>query len=504
MPISLRRAVPAIAAFAALALGPTHAVAATDTTGSAASVPAGDTAKSPLSKVMARSDSAIKKKADATRRSAAPEGSSARVEANAFPDVTELPGYCPTGTRLGTMLNQQSFESGLPYPGDSYGFTRSSSGGATLGSYNASSTISSGNSILAYLNSSHVKVPAGAKIGLAFSYKGGNSGDTIAVSANNWGTYLYDSPDWTTAAFDVTSEAATNGGYLDAFFMNDTTADTSQASVMRVDNVRVYTCVATTYKRGDWNGDGRVDLMGIQGGTGDHYLYSGKGTGAFGSATKVGSGWNGFAWAGSPGDVNNDNRSDILGVRNDGALYLYTGKGGTAFNSARLLGHVGADLSIVGTPGDMNADGLVDLLARNAAGDLIRMSFDTFGNLLGGAAPDMTTIGWKWNGMAWIIGMGDLNSDGRGDLVGVSKADGCIYAYNATATGGLGSGRKLGCGWRAMTYLTSPGDTTGDGYGDLVARRSDGTLWTYPGRAGGGTGTGRQIGTGWNGMRIIF
>lgn len=433
--------------------------------------------------------------------STAPQRQMARAEAA---DVVELPGYCATGYRAGTLLNQQSFEQSLPYPSESYGFNRTTSGGAAHGSYNATSTVSAGNYVLTYVNSSHVALPAGARISVSFSYRGSTPQGSGGFSANNFAVSLNPATNWTRAAFDVTSETRTNGGFLDAYFFNDTTYD-GLASSMRVDDVRVYTCVPTTYARGDWTGDGRTDLMGIQNSTGDHYLYTGKGNGKFGSAAQVGSGWNGFEWAGSPGDVNNDSLNDVLGLRTDGELFLYAGRGNSKFLSARHIASLEAGDSLA-TPGDMDGDGLIDLLLRDADGTLTRYSFDTYGNLLTDDNDNLvgTTIGWGWGGMRFIIGMGDLNKDGRGDILGVSGVDNCIYAYTAKSDGGLNAGRKLGCGWGAMTYLASPGDTDRDGFGDLVARRSDGTLWSYRGKSGGGAYPGVKIGSGWQHMRIIF
>ncbi|MEL4505365.1 FG-GAP-like repeat-containing protein [Luteococcus sp. H138] len=97
----------------------------------------------------------------------------------------------------------------------------------------------------------------------------------------------------------------------------------------------------------------------------------------------------------------------------------------------------------------------------------------------------------------------------RGDLTGDRKADAvAINGPSLYLLRGLGSGRlatpaRIGRnGWDRMTWIGVPGDVTGDGRSDLVARRTDGTLWLYP-STGSGLGDGRQIGKNWNGVSLL-
>ncbi|MFD6139489.1 hypothetical protein [Promicromonospora sp. NPDC060271] len=60
--------------------------------------------------------------------------------------------------------------------------------------------------------------------------------------------------------------------------------------------------------------------------------------------------------------------------------------------------------------------------------------------------------------------------------------------------------RQIGNGWNTINAIVGA-DVTGDGYADLVGRRSDGTLWLYPDNIERGNGdpygAARQIGNGW-------
>lgn len=408
-------------------------------------------------------------------------------------DVVELPGYCPSGKTPGTAINLQSFEGALPYPADSYGFAAVRSGVTTHGTWHATSTISAGVPILAYVNSTHVPVPRGTTLGMSFSYKGSTAGDTIGFSVNNSGGGLEPAANWTRVALDVTSEAATNAGFLDAFFFNDTTADTSARSSLQVDEVRVYTCVPVPYTRGDFSGDGKVDLLATNTDPGDLVLFGGNGNGTISSPPRlVGKGWSSFTWLASPGDVDGDRRTDLLARRGDGTMLLYYGRGNGGFSSAVTVGTGWNVISAIATPGDVTLDGRPEVLGRTTDGSL---HLYTFGP--GGQLKRLKQIGTGWNSTRLVIGRGDLNGDRRGDLIGI-RTDGTMWSYTINSSLAYGKAIQVGSGWNTMTHASSPGSLNGPGFDDIVGRHSDGSLWFYAGGAGGGLGKAVKIATGWN------
>ncbi|MFF0783115.1 trypsin-like serine protease [Streptomyces sp. NPDC003720] len=81
---------------------------------------------------------------------------------------------------------------------------------------------------------------------------------------------------------------------------------------------------------GDFNGDGKADLLARKSSTGDLYLYKGtgkSGTGAFSARVKVRSGWTGYNAFDAVGDVSGDGKADFLARTPGGTLYLYKGTG---------------------------------------------------------------------------------------------------------------------------------------------------------------------------------
>lgn len=148
---------------------------------------------------------------------------------------------------------------------------------------------------------------------------------------------------------------------------------------------------------------------------------------------------------------------------------------------------------------DLTGDGLNDLLARDGAGVLwvYPSSVQTGEQILG----PRVRVGAGW-GPYFVVGTGDLDGDLAADVL-ARDASGRLWLYPGTGTGGRGAPafdgrREVGKGWNVMNALVGAGDVDYDGRPDLLARdRSTGVLWLYPGNATGGLAGRRSMGTGW-------
>ncbi len=200
---------------------------------------------------------------------------------------------------------------------------------------------------------------------------------------------------------------------------------------------------------GDFNGDGKTDLLLYRAGPGADAIWTSQGGGHFAS-TPVSI--NGAYSQIIPGDFDHDGKTDLIFYnRGTAPDYLWTNIG---------TGHpVSHPLTINGSyiviPGDFNGDGYTDLLfyAPGPAQDYLW----TFHN--GGYTSTPVTI----NGY-YEITPADLNGDHRTDLLFYAPGTAPDYIWIAQAGGGFSSfGYPINNSYTEIV----PGDFNGDGHDDL-------------------------------------
>ncbi|WP_240799265.1 VCBS repeat-containing protein [Streptomyces sp. A0958] len=195
-------------------------------------------------------------------------------------------------------------------------------------------------------------------------------------------------------------------------------------------------------------------------------------------------------WVRVASSLGDDGRADNLWVRN-GRLYIAghrIGDGWDVYDD--LIG-----------PGDLSGDGAGDILARDAKGDLFLYQ----GNGLGTALAAKAKVGYGYDTYRHIIGAGDLTGDGRADVVAVAK-DGTLYLYEGTgkASAPLKARVKIGYGFDIYSKFAAVGDLNGDGKADLIGVNGYGDLYRYT-----STGTGKlnkrvRIGYGFNTYKALY
>jgi len=180
------------------------------------------------------------------------------------------------------------------------------------------------------------------------------------------------------------------------------------------------------------------------------------------------------------GDINGDNKDDLVGFGLDG-VYVALSNGASfdpvsKWTSAFDLSHGWTVKDFVRTVGDINGDGKDDLVGFGLDGVYVALS--------NGASFDPVSkwtsafdLSHGWTVSQFVRTVGDINGDNKDDLVGFGL-DGVYVSLSMGSTfslpSRLTSSFDLSHGWTVSQYLRTVGDVNGDGKDDLVGFGLDG------------------------------
>ncbi|WP_405648537.1 trypsin-like serine protease [Streptomyces sp. NBC_00019] len=138
------------------------------------------------------------------------------------------------------------------------------------------------------------------------------------------------------------------------------------------DNWKTRTRIITP---GDLTGDYKPDLVSVDS-AGKAWLYPGQGNGTFSARVQIGTGtgWNAYNMLRGKGDFNGDGKADLLARnKSTGAIYLYkgTGKASSPFSArVKVRTWSNSTYNAFDAIGDITGDGKADFLARTPGGTL--------------------------------------------------------------------------------------------------------------------------------------
>ncbi len=247
--------------------------------------------------------------------------------------------------------------------------------------------------------------------------------------------------------------------------------------------------------------DGRGDLLTLNA-SGGLTFHSGTGTGKFGEKT-TGTGWPTTARFVPFGDLSGDRCNDVLVRLSSGALRLYKPgcnaavRPSTSYTTLSTGGWTQYD--VLTSPGDVSGDGRPDLIARNTSTGTVYLYKGTSTGKLSARVK----LYDNWKTYKKIVGVGDLNGDGIGDLLAQDKAN-TLYRYYGKGNGTFGARTRLFANWGgSYNVIVGVGDITDDGKADIVSRDSSGNLFRNSGDGKGSFGARATIATGWSGYKSL-
>lgn len=219
---------------------------------------------------------------------------------------------------------------------------------------------------------------------------------------------------------------------------------------------------ASAVALGDVNADGKTDIVVLNTNDSTVGLLLGTGTGTFSAVTTYPVGSSSYPSGLALADVNGDSRADVLVANN------LTGTVGVLLS--RSAGGLGAVTQIpVSSPqslttGDMNGDGRPDLVVGTSGGGVLVLVGSGTGSFAAAAASYPSG-----GSSVQRVRVGDVNGDGKLDVVTANTFENSVSVLSGTGTGTLRTAASYSAGSNSAPPSVALGDLNKDGRPDLVS-----------------------------------
>ncbi len=183
------------------------------------------------------------------------------------------------------------------------------------------------------------------------------------------------------------------------------------------------------WKAGDWDRDGRVDVLGLRSSDNMLLLYRGLGDGKLAAPRTLMANAGKLMLLAPVGDMTGDGWPDLMGQPAGSAIRIYPGRGLSGFYTSYPAYAAVAGGTHVGL-GRWNSDGAPDTLVRRTGGKLTVYYGNGPGGWTSSAALAQTAAGYDW-----FLGVASVDGDGHTDIIARKATDGRVYWMRGTSAG---------------------------------------------------------------------
>jgi hypothetical protein len=182
---------------------------------------------------------------------------------------------------------------------------------------------------------------------------------------------------------------------------------------------------------GDWNRDGKQDLVTRESEGDALRLRLGRGNGQYAGGKSMDTGWKPFKYLAAVGDVTGDKNPDLVGAKvAAGPFTIFPGNGKASFLAPRRAPSSLRTFNQIGTGSWAPAS-----------------SNPTYVSSDGSFVPVLGSLGADPAAYNWVVGPGDVDGDGRADLIVRGNA-GRLWLIPGLDKG-FGDKRLIGSGYGA-------------------------------------------------------